>query len=65
LITSGERDSLFLFQVASGQVLYARSEKERVAFEKKAMFFYYDTQYLRNIFQHHLSQRIREGNYGR
>ncbi|MBL7078329.1 nucleotidyltransferase domain-containing protein [Candidatus Shapirobacteria bacterium] len=65
VVTKKTNSPLFLFQVAGGQLLYARDEKERVEFEKSAALFYYNTQHLRNIFHHYLNKRLEKGEYGR
>lgn len=65
VVALGKTDSLFLFNVIKGQLLYARSEPDRVNFEAKTMIFYYDTQHLRNIFHYYLDQRLEKGEYGR
>lgn len=58
-------DPLFLFQLLKGKLLFARNQEERIRLETKIMKFYYDSQYLRNIFHHYLNQRLEEGAYGR
>jgi len=65
LVSLEQNDPLFLFQVIGGKLLYSKEEKERVAFEKKSMLNYFDTQHLRNIFHYYLDKRISRGTYGR
>ena len=65
VVTKKIDSPLFLFQVAGGKLLYARDEKERVEFEKRAALLYYNTQHLRDIFHYYLNKRLEKGEYGR
>ncbi len=65
IVIPEETDPLFLFQVIKGELLYSKSEEEKVKFETKAMKLFYDTQHLRNIFHFYLKERLSKGGYGR
>lgn len=60
-----ETEPVFLRNVLKeGKSIYAKSEKERINFEVKAMKKFYDNAYLRNFMSKHLYQIIKEGRYG-
>ncbi len=50
---------LFLFQIVStGQCIYQRSEKEKIAFEAFTLGNYYDTAHLRKIYYSYLKDKF-------
>lgn len=46
----------FLFHVIKGQCIYAKSAREKLIFETKVMQRFYDTQRIRDIYDHYLKQ---------
>lgn len=63
-IVTLDSSPLFLFEVIDGDLLYMKSEEDRVEFVRESLLAYYRTQHLRDIFNHYLDQRIEEGTYG-
>lgn len=61
-----EATPVFLAQVVGlGKLIYARSKKEQIEFEVRAMTAYLDTKPLREFFKRALFREIEEGNFGR
>jgi len=57
---------VFLAQVIGlGKPVYARSKKEEIEFQVRAMTAYADSKPLREFFKRALFQEIKEGNFGR
>ncbi|MEA2036415.1 MAG: nucleotidyltransferase domain-containing protein [Nanoarchaeota archaeon] len=63
-IVSLDSSPLFLSEVIDGELLYVKSEEDRVEFVRESLLVYYRTQYLRDIFNQYLDQRIEQETYG-
>lgn len=59
-----DQSPLFLFNAIRGQLIFSRDENKRLEFEIKAMNNFYDTNYLRQLGNIYMKQRIKEGTYG-
>lgn len=65
-IVSLKNDPLYIFQILkNGKCIYSKDEKERIAFETKAMREFYDGIKIRAIFDYYLKKSLKTGNYGR
>ncbi len=65
LVLPSQTDPLFLFEIINkGKLLYERNKGERVNFEVKSMKYYYDTRYLRQIFNLALEKSFKQKTYG-
>lgn len=51
----------FLFQVINGQCVYKKSDQEKLIFETKVLQYFYDSQHIRDIYDHYLRQAFKEG----
>jgi uncharacterized protein len=55
---------MILFQILkNGILLYEKDRKQRIVYEAKALSCFYDTQYIRDIFNLYLERSIKEGTY--
>lgn len=59
------RNPALAFEVARGELLFARDSARFVAFKEKAFLRFLDTQFLRNLLNQALLQRIEEGRFGK
>lgn len=51
----------FLFHVINGQCIYKKSEQDKLNFETKVLRYFYDSQHIRDVYNHYLKQAFKVG----
>ncbi|MGQ9632509.1 MAG: type VII toxin-antitoxin system MntA family adenylyltransferase antitoxin [bacterium] len=54
---------LFRFEAIKGKLLFAKSERTRVEFERKTISEYLDTKYIYSVYRRYLYKDIEEGRF--